>query len=306
MTGRHIGALAGILLGGIGCMKADRVVAVQMAVQMDGGGDAARVGTPFSAPTPITGLAADTTDFHRASLTGDETEIYFSCVLQGEGYYHIWTSTRAARNAPWNTPTMVAELYSAYNEQDPDVSPDGKTIYFASDRSGPGYQLFVSQRTPTGWGQATLVKGQGLDSSSLDFKAPSVDPSGLFMTFCAAPRGSENFSLYSASRTDLLAAWGNVQQLSSLNSSMADGDPALFHSSASLVWSSRAPSNGKSWDLVEVSLDPSSPFSAAPIPLDSLNTGLSERHPWVSQDGSHILFSREAVGAPGVLYEAWR
>jgi hypothetical protein len=301
-----------ILLGAVGCMKAERTVAVQMAVQTDGGGDAVPIWRPFSAPTLVTGLASDTTDVHGSSLTGDETEIYFSCVLQGEGYYHIWTSTRAARNAPWNTATMVAELYSAYNEQDPDVSPDGKTIYFASDRLGAGYQLYVSQRTARGqtWGPPSPPKpGPELVSSSLDFREPSVDPSGLFMTFCAASRGSENFSLYSASRTDTdpLGAWGNVQQLSGINSDRADADPALFHDSLSLIWSSRAPSNGRSWDLVEVSRpDPVTPFSAVSTTLGSLNTNLSDRHAWVSQDGSHILFSREAVGAPGVLYEAWR
>jgi Tol biopolymer transport system component len=308
MTGRHIGAVAGTLLAGIGCMKADRLVAVQNdAVQMDGGGDASLVvGTPFFAPTPVIGLVADTTtDAHGPSLTGDELQIYFSCVRQGEATYHIWTSTRDSRDAKWNVATMVDDLLSAYNEQDPDVSPDGKTIYFASDQSGEGYQLFVSQQTPTGWGNPTLVQGQGLVSSSLDFRGPSVDPSGLFMTFCSAPRGSEDFTLYSASRANLLAAWGNVQRLA-VNSSMADADPALFNDSRSLVWSSRAPSNGRSWDLVEISLDPSSPFSAASIPLDSLNTAISERYPWVSRDGTHILFTREAVGAPGVIYEAWR
>jgi len=50
MTGRHIGAVAGILLGGIGCMKADRLVAVQNDVfEMDAGEDAAWDGVPFCA-----------------------------------------------------------------------------------------------------------------------------------------------------------------------------------------------------------------------------------------------------------------
>jgi len=291
MTGRQIGAVAGITLGAIGCMKADRVVADQWL--------------PFSTPTPVVGLVSDTTDAHGPSLTEDELEIYLSCARQGEASYHIWTSTRTTKDAAWSAATMVNDLVTAYNEQDPDVSPDGKTIYFASDRYGEGYQLFVSQRTPTGWGDATLVQGQGLVDSSLDFRGPSVDPSGRFMTFCSAPRGSEDFSLYSASRTGPLAAWENVQKLA-VNSSMADADPALFHDSLSLIWSSRSPSNGRSWDLVEISLDPSSPFSTASISLDSLNTATSERYPWVSQDGTHILFTREAVGAPGVIYEARR
>ena len=309
MTGRHIGTVAGILLAGIGCMKADRLVAIQDdAVEMDGGEDAAWGRGPFSAPTVVTGLAAADTDVHGTTLTKDELEIYFACARQGEATFHIWTSTRAAKDARWNTPTMVNALVSARNEHDPEVSPDGLTLYFASDRSGEGYQLYVSQRAIRGqnWGPPALVDMPGLDSSTLDIRGPSVDPSGLFMAFCVATQGAEDFKLYSASRADLLAAWKNVQELSGINSGVADADPALFHASSSIIWSTRAPSN-KSWDLVEVGAsDPSTPFSAAPTRLDSLNTDSSERYPWVSQDGTHILFSREAVGGPGVIYEAWR
>ncbi|MGB8293819.1 MAG: hypothetical protein WCG85_00170 [Polyangia bacterium] len=311
MKGRHIGAVAGMLLGGIGCMKADRLVAVQNdVVEMDGGEDAAWGRGPFSTPTVVTGLAAaDTdTDIHGTTLTKDELEIYFACERQGEATFHIWTSTRAAKDAGWNTPTMVNELVSARNEHDPEVSPDGLILYFASDRSGEGYQLYVSQRDIRGqdWGPPALVDMPGLDSSTVDIRGPSVDPSGLFMAFCTAARNTENFKLYSASRTDPQAAWENVQELSGINSGVADADPALFHASSSIIWSTRAPSN-KSWDLVEVGpSDPSTPFSATPTRLDSLNTDSSERYPWVSQDGTHILFSREPVGGPGVIYEAWR
>jgi hypothetical protein len=334
MRVRRIGTVVGVLLGAIGCMKTDRVVAVQMDMNMDGGwdialgdvaledialgdialgdialGDAALGWRPFSTPTAVTGLVADTTDCQCPTLTADELELYFSCARQGEASLHIWTSTRASRDAGWNwnPATLVNEFVSVYNEQDPDVSNDGLTMYFASDQLGEGYQIYFSQRTTREqkWPKAVLV--QGLGFSTAEIRGPSVNPSGLFMTFCSAPRGTEDFNLYSASRTDPAVDWGNVQPLSGINSGRADADPALFHDSLSLIWSSRAPSNGKSWDLVEVSrLDSIIAFSAPKITLDSLNTSVSERYPWVSQDGTHILFTREAVGAPGVIYEAWR
>jgi hypothetical protein len=309
MTGRHIGAVAGILLGGIGCMKADRLVAVQNDVfEMDAGEDAAWGRGPFSAPTVVTLLPNNTTDIHGSSLTQDELEIYFSCAALGEASFHIWHSTRSSLNAAWNTATMVNEITGIGSDQDPDVSGDGLTLYFASDRAGEGYQLYVSRRDTKGqqWRSPGLVEVEGLTSSTLDVRGPSVDPNELFMTFCSAPQGTENFKLYSASRTDPLVAWENVQELSGINSNIADADPALFHDSLSIIWSSRAPNN-KSWDLVEVSRsDPSTLFSDAPTRLDSLNTSVSERYPWVSQDGTHILFSREAEGGPGIIYEAWR
>jgi hypothetical protein len=41
---------------------------------------------------------------------------------------------------PWSAATLVTELSGSGNDQDPDVSGDGLTIYFASDRPVPGYQ----------------------------------------------------------------------------------------------------------------------------------------------------------------------
>jgi hypothetical protein len=328
MTGRQIGAVAAIFLAGIGCMKADRLVAVQIDVvqadalplEMDGGGDVAgadivgadsRVGSgPFSAATPITGLFSPTAtiDIHGPSLTKDELELYFSCEELGATSFHIWASTRLTPDAKWNPAKQVDELFGSNFDVDPDLSPDGLTIYFSSNRLGAGYRLYVTQRIardkPWNYPPNEIKE---LTSSTQDRKGPSVDPSGHFMVFCSAPQGTENFNLYSASRNDPNEAWGNVQELSGINSVMADADPALFLDSTSLIWSSRAPSNGKSWDLVEVRRpDLSTPFSATPTTLDSLNTPYAERYPWVSQDGTHIVFTREAVGGPGVLYEAWR
>jgi hypothetical protein len=307
MTGRQIGATAGIVLGAVGCMKADRLVAVQNdVVQMDGGEDAAWGRGPFSTPTVVTGLAAADTDVHGTSLTQDELEIYFSCARKGEASFHIWTSTRASRDAAWNTATMPNELLGTDDDVDPDVSWDGLTLYFASNRSSAGFGLYVAQRTARDQPWGKLAEIHELSSPTLDRYGPSVDPNGLFMTFGSAPLATNGYRLYSASRTDTASGWEKVQELSGINSGKEDNDPALFHASLSLIWSSRAPSNGASWDLVEVSRDPSAPFSATPIPLDSLNTGFAERYPWVSQDGTHILFSREPEGSPGQIYEARR
>jgi hypothetical protein len=338
MMGRQIGAAAAILLGGLGCMKADRLVAVQMSViqadalpmEIDAGVDVAIVDVaivdvavvdvavvdaavgvgPFLAPTEITGLVSDpnTTDIHGASLTQDELEIYFSCQMKGESNFHIWLSTRTASDPAWKLATQVNDIVGVADDVDPDVSGDGLTLYFASNRSGAGLRLYVSRRQTKDktWGNPSEI--QELSSPTLDRYGPSVDPSGLFMFFGSASRDDNNYRLYSASRADPLAFWGSIQDLSGINSGREDNDPAVFHDLRALIWSSRDPSNGASWDLVEVSRpDLSTPFSsAARVTLDTLNTPSAERYPWVSQDGTHIVFSREGVGAPGVLYEARR
>jgi hypothetical protein len=317
MTGRQLGAVAAIFFGGVGCMKADRLVAVQIDTvptdalqpEIDGGGDAAWGRGPFSAPTPIVGLVSETTDVHGASLTKDELEIYFACQLKGDPTFHIWSATRPTLDSAWPAAVLVTKLFGSRFDVDPEISPDGLTIYFSSDRLGAGFRLYVSQRSARDQQWTNPQEVVELTSSTMDRYGPSVDPTGLFMVFGSATQGDNDYRLYSASRsrTDSSGVWGNVQELSGINSGREDDDPALFHDSLSLIWSSRAYSNGKSWDLVEVSRpDLSALFSAAPVFLTTLNTSYSDRYPWVSQDGTHIVFSIEPESSPGALYEAWR
>jgi len=139
----------------------------------------------------VTLLPNNTTDIHGSSLTQDELEIYFSCAALGEASFHIWHSTRSSLNAAWNTATMVNEITGIGSDQDPDVSGDGLTLYFASDRAGEGYQLYVSRRDTKGqqWRSPGLVEVEGLTSSTLDVRGPSVDPNELFMTFLLGSTG---------------------------------------------------------------------------------------------------------------------
>jgi len=297
MTGRsrelQTAALTGMLFGSMGCMETDRVIAVQL--------DAFPL---FSSPTLVTGLRSDTIDVHDPSLTQDELEIYISSDTSGVS--DIWTSTRTASDSPWNPAVMQSDLSSSGNDVDPDVSPDGLVIYFSSDRSGAGYQLYVSQRAARDqpWDPPALMAGLG--SSTLDM-GPTVDPTGLNMVF-ASERNTSNISLYAASRTDPQGTWGSVTPLAEVNSTRQDENPALFNHALSLVWSSRGPSNGSTSDLFEVSR-PSlpEPFSTTPIALDPLNSATDwDGDPWLSQDGHHIVFVSDRVTGVSQIYEAWR
>ena len=293
-------ALTGILFGWIGCMKAERLV----AVQLDGGEDVGGTLPPFSTPAVVTGLRGDTIDLHDPSLTQDELEIYLSS--ETNGVFDLWTSTRTAADSAWTSAVVVSELSSSGNDVDPDVSPDGLVLYFSSDRSGAGYRLYVSRRAARGQPWAPPQEMAGLGSSTLDM-GPSVDPTGLVMVF-ASQRGTPDIALYSAARADPLGAWETVTTLSEINSGRQDQNPALFGHALSLIWSSRGPSNGSTSDLFEVSRPAvSAPFSTTPIPVDSLNSQTDwEGDPWVSQDGHHIVFVSDRITGISSIYEARR
>lgn len=286
-----------LLTSGSACVRGER----EIAVQWDGGAK----GTPFSAPTLVTGLRAETVDVHDPSLTGDEREIYFSSRVNGQS--EIWSSTRVTATSPWKPAIVVNELSGPMNEIDPDVSPDGLLLYFSSDRGGDGPRLYAARRAARTLPWEAPVELSGLGTSTED-TGPSVDPTSPFMVFASLRGGAADPHLFTASRLDALITWTAVAPMSGVNSDRQDENPALFDTALSLIFSSRRTMKGATSDLFETSRSTASvPFTNPAIPLDSLNLLEDwEGDAWVSQDGHHILFVSDRNAGISQIFEAWR
>lgn len=97
------------------------------------------------------------------SLSADGNELFFATINRfstpdrsGNPTMDIWTSKRS-QGGSWLPPkTIPFAINSEFNEKAPFLHPDGKTLYFASDRSpgGGGYDIWFSQRDKEGvWGE---------------------------------------------------------------------------------------------------------------------------------------------------------
>jgi Tol biopolymer transport system component len=265
-------------------------------------GTAGQSWTPFGTPQLIAGLRSDTDDIQDPSLTFEELEIYFTSPTGGIN--DIWVSTRTVASDPWGPSTLVAELSSPQNDEDPEVSVDGLTMYLTSDRGGNGRRLYMSQRRTrdTPWGMPALVAGLG--TSTLD-EAPTLDRSQLHFAFASQRGTASTTHLFAATRPDASAMWQAVVELSALNSAWQDSDPALFSDGAGLLFASRRLTQGGTTDLFQAArADASSPFASL-APIAELNTAAAEEDPWMSQDGKHIVFVSDRNGHSRI-YEAWR
>jgi Tol biopolymer transport system component len=285
--------------GGAGGMQSD---AGGMPGDAMGGQNDAGPGTSFGTPQLVTGLRSDSDDVEDPSLTFEELEIYFTSPTSGQN--DIWVSRRTVATDPWGPSTLVAELSSPQNDQDPEVTVDGLFMYFASDRGGGGLRLYMSQRRTRDipWATPTLVGNLG--SSTLD-KAPSLDRTQLNLAF-ASQRGTATVShLFAATRPDASAAWASIAEITALSSAWEDTDPALYADGTGLVFASRRLTQGGAADLFQA-LRPSetAPFASL-TPMTELNTSSTEEDPWLSQDGKHILFVSDRSGHRRI-YEAWR
>ncbi|HEV7705015.1 MAG TPA: hypothetical protein VGO46_12020 [Gemmatimonadaceae bacterium] len=77
------------------------------------------------------GVISTADDEYAGSLTPDGKTIYFNKSVPAHNQYTVVVSHLVGDK--WSTP-VIASWSGRYSDTDPDVSADGKTIYFASDR----------------------------------------------------------------------------------------------------------------------------------------------------------------------------
>jgi Tol biopolymer transport system component len=309
------GALAA-LAAAAGC-DAERTLAFANAG--DGGGNPGDAGGPSDADASpgdgnpagtfgpaqiVPGLRSDTDEVQDPSLTFEETEIYFVSPTGGQN--DIWVSRRTAATDPWGPSTLVTELSSPQNDEDPEVSVDGLTLYLTSDRGGGGRRIYVAQRRTRDTPWETPAPVTDLGSSALD-EAPAVDRAQLYLVFASQRGAASDVHLFAATRPDASAVWQGAAELTALSSAWRDTDPAVFSDGRALVFASRRLTQGKTSDLFQATRsDVSSPFASSLAPITELDTpDASEEDPWVSQNGRHIVFVSDRSGRSRI-YEAWR
>jgi len=128
------------------------------------------------------------------ALTPDGREIYFT--LQGGPSYQDWFATIVCvreQGGRWTTP-RVAPFSGRWNDVEPFVTPDGKRLYFSSNRplDGAGaakkdYDVWFVERTPAGWG-APVNLGPPVNTDKDEFYPTLTKDGTLYVT--AAYEGS--------------------------------------------------------------------------------------------------------------------
>ncbi|MBK8562025.1 MAG: PD40 domain-containing protein [Saprospiraceae bacterium] len=94
-----------------------------------------------------------------ASITADGTEIFFTRndnVLNKQNTYSLQLfSAKSGETERWKDVEKLPFCSSNHNFMHPAISPDGKTLFFASNRAGGfgGTDLWVSERSNGEWGK---------------------------------------------------------------------------------------------------------------------------------------------------------
>jgi Tol biopolymer transport system component len=110
-------------------------------------------------------------------LSSDELSLYFHSSAPGVGGRDLFVSTRASKSDPWGAPVNLGTtVNSTANDGAPEISSDGLTLYFHSDRDGSPVVHSIMRSTRASitdaWGASTLVPAP-VSSASTDV-SPSI------------------------------------------------------------------------------------------------------------------------------------
>lgn len=125
-----------------------------------------------------------------ASLTIDNNTLYYTVCsyTKGNTYYNCDIYTSEFSNGEWNAIKSVSPKINQSTtwESQPSISPDGKTLYFVSDRPGGvgGYDLYKSTKNDRGEWSIPTNLGPGINTKGNE-KSPFIHPDGKTLYFAS-------------------------------------------------------------------------------------------------------------------------
>ncbi len=247
---------------------------------------------PFDAGQPLTPLNDPNADEDDPTLRGDLLEIVFNSTRNGTP--DLFVSTRTTDTDPWDAPVPIVELNdAAYVETTPELSLDGLTMLFASDRP-PSVQndVWITTRPALDQPWTPPVRLPELSSDWQDFAPTVVDDQTMF--FCS-DRDMDTANLldvWVVDGFDLRApAFGSLTRSATFSTSSDDCSVAMSADGREILWETNRAGGMGDWDLWTATRDdPSAPWQNL-APVDNVNATWQDNDPWLSPDATQLYFA---------------
>ncbi|MHC4072080.1 MAG: hypothetical protein ACYTGS_08630, partial [Planctomycetota bacterium] len=171
------------------------------------------------------------------AVSPDGLELYFTFYRDP----NIRVCSRPSKDAPWSSPEILGPPVGLHQDQYPEVSADGLSLYFESTRPGGygSFDIWVSTRATTfdPWSEPINL-GPNVNSGSGDGD-PSISSDGLTLFFGSnRPGGSGTWDLWVTTRPTTDSEWGPPVNCPSVNSSGEDFHPAISPDGSALYFES--------------------------------------------------------------------
>lgn len=139
----------------------------------------------------------------------------FATSKAGGGPFRVTWSKRDNTSVAFGALQAVPVINGTTNDSDPFISPDGRVLYFSSDRGGT-YALYRSTQTGGVFSTPELVNGVKLDTVYMEL-TPVVSEDELTLYFGSSRPGKGSIDMYQAGRAAVQDAFGEPIALSELN-----------------------------------------------------------------------------------------
>jgi len=274
-----------------------RLLVVGCVIAIVLGGGSAEADYVFGEPMNLGPTVNSLSDEAAPSIADDGLGLFFASKrLGGEGANDLWVTVRPTTSAPWEEPANLGPtINSSSNDAGPDISANGLTLFFHSDRTGGsgGADLWVStrNRTDDDWGEPVNL-GPTVNSSQWEF-SPSLSADGLSLFFASNRSGGPGGSdLWVTTRATTQDDWGSPVNLGpTVNSSYRDLDGDISAEGLSLFFLSDRPGGYGDRDLWLTTRPTHDDEWDTPVNLGPrVNTPYDDRSPCISPDGSTLYF----------------
>ncbi|HEX3234889.1 MAG TPA: hypothetical protein VHR41_11875 [Gemmatimonadales bacterium] len=253
-------------------------------------------GTPRASGPELYGAGLFSTgqwDFFMA-FSPDQRLVLFCRANDDFSAYDIYETGRDA-GEPWRAPAKPA-FATSWSNADPHISPDGRTLFFISNRPGPGdsvpsktYDIWTATLESGGrWSEPRRL-GPPISLPDADEWSPSVAANGDLYFGSDRPGGSGGLDLYVARRVK--GVYHTPENLgSTINSASGEVEPWIAPDESYLIFSAlgRSDSTGR-YDLY-LSRRSGGAWQR-PVPLSGVNTRWNEFNQSVSPNGQWLYFS---------------
>ena len=244
----------------------------------------------------ISGVTSSTRD-RSPSISSDGMTISFHSNRPGDrgADDDLWVASRESLLSPWEPPQSVAAPVNDADrdEQWPDISTDGNTIYFSNNSV---YSSSTRANSSDPW-RSPVVLGADWPTGA----SPNISEDDLTLYF------SSGFDIWSSSRADVSDPWPTPQKIAgAVNTEFVDVHPSITTDNNHLFFmSNRAPVN-RNWDVWMATRDRVGEFGS-PISLGDLFPAgfTSIFDPDISADGSTLYFASRGLSVENPI-ELWQ
>lgn len=253
-------------------------------------------------------------DEYEPRITNDGIMLFFVRGRAGENA-DIYSCIRTPDG--WSEPQPLDVVNTNADELGPQPSPDGRALYFYSDRSDGfgGYDLWLARRGPDGWDDPINLGAQV--NSQFNEYGPALTPDTERLYFASnRPQPGDadpldpdawpatvredlynrTYDIYFSTLTE--RGLGPAQRVDELNSPYNDGSPAFSPAGDFLYFTSDRPGGHGGFDIYRVRLLPDRylpPENIGP----SINSAANELDPSLSDGGFALHFSSDRAPQAG-------